>query len=146
MQQILFKRSLYFINQNKKRYCKKYSELVEPNQNLLILFYAFETLAKEEANTKIPAKTIEGLEEKYKDLIWKMVRFGEHTTFFFYTQSQLKSALKTGKTAALKEEYFEQLKHFDEFNYFNLANFNAVFDSKESFDKNYDGSWRAYYS
>lgn len=127
---------------------KKYKKLVEPllNQNILVLFYAFEPLAKEEANTKIPSKTIQAFKEKHKDVLWEVSRFGEHTSFFFNTQPELNRARKSGKTNELKEEYFKQLKHFDEFSYFNLANFNAVFDSKESFDKNYNGSWRAYYS
>lgn len=132
----------------KNEISKKYEELVHPlfGQNILVLFYAFESLAKEEANTKIPPKTIQALKENHKDLIWEISRFGEHTSFFFHTQSQLNHARKSEKANEIKEEYFEQLKHFDEFNYFTLANFNAVFDSKESFDKNYNGSWRAYYS
>lgn len=130
------------------RIVKKYNELFNPNdsQSILVLFYAFEPLAKEEANTKISLKMIATIKEKYNNVLWEITRFGEHVTFFFYTGVHLKEANESGLTTTLKLEYFETLKHFDEFNYFNLTNFNAVFDSKENFDKHYNSSWRAYYS
>lgn len=127
---------------------KKYKETfyLTNSQPVLVLFYAFEPLAKEEANTKISLKTITSIEENYKNVLWKIARFGEHVTFFFYTNTQLKKAKQSGLTVQLKQEYLEVLKHCDEFNYFTLSNFNAVFDSKENFDKNYNGNWRAYYN
>jgi len=127
---------------------KKYKETfqIENLQPILVLFYAFEPLAKEEANNKISLTTITSIEEKYKNVLWKIARFGEHVTFFFYTNTESKKAKHSGLTAQLKQEYFDILKHFDEFDYFTLCNFNAVFDSKENFDKNYNGNWRAYYS
>ena len=115
-------------------------------QSVLVLFYAFEPLAKEAANAKISLKTITSIEEKSKGLLWKIARFGEHVTFFFNTNVQLKKAKQSGLTVQLKQEYFEILKHFDEFGYFTLGNFNTVFDSKENFHENYSSSWRAYYS
>jgi len=127
---------------------KKYEESfhLSNSQPVLVLFYAFEPLAKEEANTKISLATTTSIEEKYKNVLWKIARFGEHVTFFFYKNSELKKAKQSGLTVQLKQEYFEILKHFDEFDYFTLSNFNAVFDSKENFDKNYNSNWRAYYS
>ena len=127
---------------------KKYKEVfhIANIQSVLVLFYAFEPLAKQEANTKISLATTTSIEEKYKIVLWKIARFGEHVTFFFYTNSQLKKAKQSGLTVQLKQEYFEILKHFDEFDYFTLSNFNAVFDSKDNFDKNYNGNWRAYYN
>ena len=127
---------------------KKYKETFQLAylKPILVLFYAFEPLAKEEANTKISLKTITSIEEKYKNVLWKIARFGEHVTFFLNTNVQLKKAKQSGLTVQLKQEYLEVLKHYDEFNYFTLSNFNAVFDSKENFDKNYNGNWRAYYN
>lgn len=121
---------------------KKYKETFQlsHSQPVLVLFYAFEPLAKEEANTKIPLTTITLIEEKYKNVLWKIARFGEHVTFFFYTNAELEKAKQSGLIVQLKQEYFEILKHFDEFDYFTLINFNAVFDSKENFDKNYNSN------
>ena len=127
---------------------KKYRELFQiiPSQPILVLFYAFEPLAKEEVNTSIPLKTIILLKEKYKDILWEIARFGQHVTFFFYTKAQLEDAQRDGLTAKLKQAYFEILKKDNELNYFTLTNLNAIFDSKENFDKNYDSNWRAYYN
>lgn len=127
---------------------KKYKELFQIThpQPVLVLFYAFEPLAKEEANTNIPLKTITSLKEKFEDTIWLISRFGQHTIFFFYTKTQLKKAQKSGFVEKLKEAYFECLKPHDKFNYFTMNNLNTVFDSKENFDKIYQGNWRAYYN
>lgn len=64
---------------------KKYKEIFyEVNsQPILVLFYAFEPLAKEEANTKFSLKTTTSLKEKYKDILWEIAKFGQHVTFFF---------------------------------------------------------------
>lgn len=47
---------------------KKYKETfhLTNSQPVLVLFYAFEPLAKEEANTKISLKTITSIEEKHE--------------------------------------------------------------------------------
>lgn len=127
---------------------KKYKEMFQITNShpLLVLFYAFEPLAKEEANTNISPETITFFKEKYKDMLWQISRFGQHTTFFFYTKTQLKKAQKSGLVEKIKQAYFEVLKQHDEFHYFTINNFNAVFDSKENFDKTYQGNWRAYYN
>lgn len=139
-----FTTSRYIVKAIDKKY-KKLFQIMDP-QPILILFYAFEPLAKEEANTSIPLKKITSLKEKYKNTVWEIARFGQHVTFFFYTKTQLKDAQRDGLTLNLKQAYFEILRKNDELNYFTLANLNAIFDSKENFDKNYNGNWRAYYS
>ncbi|TDG37220.1 hypothetical protein EZJ43_03620 [Pedobacter changchengzhani] len=131
----------------KNKIIKKYEELFKPSfSSILLLIYAFEPLAREEANTKIPLKKIEAFKEKYKDLLWEIARYGEHVTFFFYTATQMKQQSKSGLTKLFKQEYFNILKPLDQFNYFTIDNFNSVFDSKENFDKKYNGNWRVYYN
>ena len=139
-----FTTSKYIVKTIEKKY-KELFQIMHP-QPVLVLFYAFEPLAKEEVNTSVPQETIMSLKEKYKNTVWEIARFGQHVTFFFYTKAQLKGAQRDGLTINLKQAYFEILRENDELNYFTLANLNAIFDSKENFDKNYDGNWRAYYS
>ena len=144
-----FSKDKFTIDAHKKsKISKKYKELFSTDTypNILLLIYAFEPLAKEEANTKIPLKTIELFKVKYEDLIWEISRFGENVTFFFYTEAQLKERIKSPFLDQLKKEYFEILKPFDTFAYFTYDNFNAVFYSKENFEKKYGGSWRNYYN
>jgi hypothetical protein len=144
----LLKRTFGFSPQKQSAVAKKYLELMDekPNKDILVLFYAFEPLAKEQANNKVPQKFIAGLKEKYKEQLWEIARYGEHTTFFFYTDEQLKRAKASNLLFSIKQEYYQTLKKFDEFGYFQLETFNTVFDSKENFDTHYNGNWRAYYN
>lgn len=119
---------------------------VEDMDSILILFYAFEPLAREEAVTSMPLKVKNTFKEKHKADLWEVAVFGEYVTFFFFTHEDLKKAEQKKQTAIIKQEYYNLLKPYDEFNYFNPANFNAVFDSKENFDQHYDSNWRWYYS
>lgn len=143
-----FNKDVFSISRYKKsKIVKKYQQLLNPNHpQILLLIYAFEPLAKEEANTKIPLKTISAFIEKHKDLLWEVSRFGEYATFFLHTEAQLKISEKSGALDQLKQEYFELLKQYDELAYYTVANFNAIFDSKQNFDDKYDSSWRAYYN
>lgn len=114
--------------------------------SILILFYAFEPLAREEAVTSMPLKVRNAFKEKHKEDVWEVAVFGEHVTFFFFTNEDLKKAKQEKQTVLIKQEYYNLLKPYDQFNYFNFENFNAVFDSKENFDQHYDSNWRWYYS
>jgi hypothetical protein len=44
-----------------------------------------------------------------------------------------------------ENKYFEILKEYDEFNYFNIEHFSIYLDSKENFDNNYESNWFYYY-
>jgi hypothetical protein len=141
------KRTFGFSPQKQLAIAKKYQELKvdKSNKHILVLFYAFEPLAKEQANNKVPQKFLSALKEKHRDELWEIVKFGEHTTFFFYTDEQLKKAKSNNQVLSIKKEYYRTLKKFDEFGYFQLKTFNALFDSKENFDTHYNSNWRAYY-
>jgi hypothetical protein len=127
---------------------KKYQDLFQDEalESTLVLFYAFEPLAREEAVTSIPLKERDAFKERHSGSLWKVVAFGQYVTFFFYTNEELKKAEQQKQTIAIKEEYYSLVKPFDKFGYFTLENFNAIFDSKENFDQNYDSNWRWYYS
>jgi hypothetical protein len=141
------KRTFGFSPQKQSSIAKKYHELMseEVEKDILVLFSAFEPLAKERANDKLPQKFISALKEKHKDELWEIVKYGEHTTFFFYTDAQLRKAKSNNKALSIKKEYYQKLKKFDEFDYFQPETFHAVFDSKENFDAHYNSNWRAYY-
>jgi hypothetical protein len=57
--------------------------------------------------------------------------------------------LKRYENSPLKKEwadkYFEILNVYDKFGYFKRDTFEIDLDSKENFDKNYNGSWWYYY-
>jgi len=113
--------------------------------NLFIVFSDFESIAKQEATSKIPTQMIEELEEELnlKDL-WKIFKFWYIPTFFFYKDNQIEEYSKNGIEKYLANCYFDLLKEFDEFDYIKREDFKIKLDSKENFDKNYNGSWFAY--
>ena len=53
--------------------------------------------------------------------------------------------IQNGINDILTEKYFNLLKDYDEFNYFERDSFMIYFDSKENFDKNFKSNW-FYYS
>jgi len=131
-----------------KTIAKKYHELFKNASvdSILVLIYAFEPLAREEAVTSMPAKIRDSFKDRYKDMLWEIAVFGEYVTFFFFSNEQLKNAQQHGTTSSIKEEFYALLKPYDRLNYLRLENFTAIFDSKENFDQNYDSNWRWYYS
>lgn len=127
---------------------KKYQDLFQDGalNSILVLFYAFEPLAREEAVTNIPIKVRNAFKERHSESLWEVVVFGEHVTFFFFTNEELNKAEQQKQTIVIKAEYYALLKPFDKFGYITLDNFKVIFDSKENFDNNYNSNWRWYYS
>lgn len=115
-------------------------------KNLLVIFSAFEPIAREEANKNIPENKIEDLQSEIALVdLWKIYRQFELTTFFFYTDTQLKKYSSDGTTNFLKSKYYDLLKQYDEFDYIKPDTYFIKFDTKENFDNNYQSSW-FYYS
>lgn len=116
-------------------------------KNLLIIFSSFKPIAKAEANAAIPQSEIDILKTAFNNpAIWEISRFGSRVTIFFLTQPQANAAVTTGYVDVLADKYFDQLKRYDEFDYFDRRTFSISVDSKESFEKNYQSSWSYYYS
>ena len=62
-----------------------------------------------------------------------------------YTEKELEVKRQSKEITALREEYLEQLKEYDEFNVVKSEEFILRFDSKENFDNNYESNWYYYY-
>ncbi|MEP2650692.1 MAG: hypothetical protein ABJH06_01740 [Paraglaciecola sp.] len=114
-------------------------------ETLFVVFSAFAPIAREEANAKIRDKDIEQLViELDNEELWKIRPSFGGVTFFFYTEEQAKMARSSDLLNKYSNEFFKLIKKYDEFDYLNKEQFVASFDSKEYFDKNYNGSWFAY--
>ncbi|HEY5823819.1 MAG TPA: hypothetical protein VIT44_05625 [Cyclobacteriaceae bacterium] len=113
--------------------------------NILIVFSAFEPVARLEANLKIPQEKVKELQ---KDLdnpdLWKISSFGA-TTFFLFTDNQVRKYEGSKIKKDWTDKYFELLERYDEFKYFKRKDFSIHLDSKENFDKNYESNWYYYY-
>jgi hypothetical protein len=119
------------------KYCTK---------DLLVVFNSFEPIAREEANNRVPIEKVEVFKQNlYNKDLWKISKFFDSTTFFFYTDEQVKEYRNNGTVNTYREAYFDLLKPYDEFDYIKKESFCINVDSKENFDRNYKSTWFNYY-
>lgn len=115
-------------------------------KGILVIFTSFEPIAMDEANEAIPKAEIEELKtELHAPEIWEISRFGSRTTAFFFTDQQAEKAKGDDLLENLTSRYYELLKNYDEFGYYDRGSFTLDIDSKENFDKNFESSWFYYY-
>jgi len=115
------------------------------NRDIWVTFRDFETEAKQDILESIPVSEIEALEEKHKDKnIWKIAKY-LYISVFVYTEEQRKAAIIDGTEKLLRDELFALVKKYDKFNYFTPENFIFYLDSKEVFDRDFEGNWWYYY-
>jgi hypothetical protein len=113
---------------------------------LFVIFSSFERAARIRATENITEGEIEGLKSKVaKKTIWEISKFGDSITFFYYTERQIKTNEASGLNKVLVKEYLKILQRHDKHGYFKYSNPPVYFDSKENFDKSYNGSWFYYY-
>lgn len=125
---------------------KKSNTLKYKTENIWIIYGAFEPIAKIEATQNISQDDIIKLKEKLNNKdIWKISNALSRTTFFLYTDKQLKKYKNSKELKKWEDNYFELLKLYDEFGYFKRDDFKIYLDSKENFDANYQSNWYYYY-
>ncbi|WP_143956018.1 hypothetical protein [Robertkochia solimangrovi] len=113
---------------------------------LQVEFTAFKPIARISINEQITSDEIESLQKEIDNpVIWKISRGPSGTTFFLYTDDQVRRFMFTKSHMKWTDMYFELLKKYDEFNYFERDNFVIYLDSKENFENNFHGNWFFYY-
>ncbi|MBP8115080.1 MAG: hypothetical protein KAY50_06975 [Chitinophagaceae bacterium] len=111
-------------------------------EKLLVIFDEFEPVAREEVNAKIPQTEIDRLKQEIASKnVWEIYREFATTTYFFYTDKQIEDYITDGTTQIMTQQYFDILKKYDEFDYIKPDTYFLTFDSKENFDKNFEGNW-----
>jgi len=132
---------------------RRFSKIVAERQDdrfntdgLLVIFAAFEPVARVEANESVTEAELESLKLRLnnKDL-WKISRLFGGVTFFFFTDAQVKKYEAAGLRERYAQEYAPLVEPHDEFGYISKRNVAVYFDSKENFDANYSGNWYHYY-
>ncbi len=131
---------------------KKFTEIVQRSnlieftlEKLFVVFSAFEPIAIEEIHSSLSETTLGELRKKLKDFqLWKIRPSFGSVTFFFETESQIKSLNKKEAKQQLSKKYMKLVKPFDEFGYLNEDKLIVHIDSKEHFDTAYKGSWFNY--
>lgn len=127
-------------------FLQKDSDSKYKTNNIWIVFSAFDSIAKAEANSSVPEEKIQELKMSIgnKDL-WEISRAFSGTTFFLHTEKQVEEYSKNGIKEEWTDMYFNLLQQYDEFHYFKKDFYSIHLDSKENFDKNYQGNWFYYY-
>lgn len=111
-----------------------------------VIYSAFKPIARIEANENITVRSIARLKNElnHPDL-WEISRGFSTTTFFVYTDDQVRQYENSEVRRYWADKYFDLLEPHNEFGYFKRDTFNIYIDSKENFDKNYQGNWYYYY-
>ena len=113
---------------------------------LFVIFSAFESVARIEANEKVSDDALEQLKQQIKNPdLWTISRLFDGVTFFFFTDAQVKSYESKGARQQYSKEYARLVAPYDEFGYLAKTGIHVRFDSKENFDTNYKGNWFYYY-
>ena len=113
---------------------------------IFVTFSDFESVAKIEANESISTREVKKLKQEFANGdIWEISKAFAGATIFFYTEAQKKKYEKGDKRKEYSQKYLEILKKHDDFDYYKDKDFLVSFDTKENFDKNYNGSWFYYY-
>lgn len=114
--------------------------------NIWVYYSAFEPIARDEANESVPQDKVMQLKTELncKDL-WEISRCFSLTTFFLYTDEQVKQYENSETRKIWADKYFDLLEPYNEFGYFKRDKFNVYLDSKENFDNNYESNWFYYY-
>jgi hypothetical protein len=114
--------------------------------NIWVYYSAFEPIARDEANEGIPQnKLIQLKSELNCKELWEISRCFSGTTFFLYTDEQVKQYENSETRKIWADKYFDLLEPYNEFGYFKRDKFNVNLDSKENFDNNYQSNWYYYY-
>lgn len=111
---------------------------------LLVIFCAFEPVARLEAIWRVRPEQLVQMQSKLNNpAIWKIRADFGGIGVFFYTDAQLQ-ILADGLTTQCSDALAEIMSAYDEFGYFRRQPGQVTFDSKENFEKNYQGNWFNY--
>lgn len=117
----------------------------QPFPETYVAYCSLESIELKEAIKKAKEEDAAVL-EKYKDQVWTTTFPADlYRYIFYYTDEQLKASVDNGQRAAILNDLLQALKKHDEFGYFGPHSLFVYFDSKESFDRDYDGKWHYYF-
>jgi len=115
-------------------------------KRLLVIFTSLERIARIEANERVTQRDVDRLQAKlHNPALWHISRNYDSVTFFFHTEAQVVAAQNSGLLDLYAQAYAHVVAPYDELSYLRKRGINVYFESKENFEKNYQGSWLHYY-
>jgi hypothetical protein len=112
---------------------------------LLLIFSAFEPVARTEANWLIADSAIQQLKDSLNDRnLWEIRRGFECATFLLHTDSQVKAYEAAGTRDRFMQAWAKLAAPHDKFGYLARRPLSVLLDSKETFDTVYKSNWFYY--
>lgn len=111
-------------------------------EKLFVIFSSFEKPARIQALNAIQESKVEDLARQLG--LWKVHRLFASVTFMFETDEEARAALTNGAADKCRKLLAEALRPHDEFGYLADRPIHTKFDSRETFERDYDGSWFYY--
>ncbi|WP_133259575.1 hypothetical protein [Pseudochryseolinea flava] len=111
----------------------------DPYPEVIIAYRPLEEIEKKIVDEKIKSEC-HAVIRKYGE-VWTM----SDNVIFFYTDQQVMENQINGEAKKLLQEILSIMKKYDEFGYFGTHSLSFRFDSKESFDRDFQGNWYYYW-
>lgn len=118
----------------------------KPFPEIIVGFHSLEEIELKIAKKKVGEK-FQAFHKKYKNHIWLInsMSDNQHPIVFYHTDLQVNENRVNGITQTICDDFLKELKKHDEFNYFGQHSISIRFDSKESFDRDFQSNWHYYF-
>ena len=117
----------------------------EAARRLFVIFHDFEREVRERANRALSETQIKRIASDLRPLnIWKIVPMGPSAVFFFKTDAERDASADNGALEQCRARYNEDLLVHDEFGYFERRAIEVRAESRETFKRDYGGSWQSF--
>lgn len=122
-----------------------YNKTKPTSDGWFVAYTAFAPVALSEAILNVSKRKIQNLKNDFLDVgLWHIKPFFSSAIIMFETEAQKRSAETNGVQQKITEAWKTVIRPFDEFKVLEHVDPPITFDSKETFDRDYDGSWFAY--
>lgn len=120
------------------------SNKVDTN-NLLVVFSAFEPVARSDANWKVTKADLAKLQKELgQPQIWTIYHEWAAAVFFFHTDEQLRLSQGGDLRAMCVAAYNRLASRYDELGILKQRPIDVSFDSRENFERTYESDWFLY--
>ncbi|MEQ9506065.1 MAG: hypothetical protein RLO80_07315 [Hyphomonas sp.] len=122
---------------------------LEPDEQdkTLVIFSEFENAVRAEAAAAITEADVDAIRSAMPGpAVWLVSRIFGCAIVFFETNSEMKSGAGKRAQDAWRTALQSKSRDYDACRYFDADPMQVHFDSRENFEKNYNGNWRAYYN
>lgn len=118
---------------------------VDRSNKWFVAYAVFAPMALEEATNTVPKAALERIRTEFSDAgIWCIERYLGGFTVMFFTEAQRMSAENDKTQNRISETLKDAIRPYDEFDSLQYIEPRITFDSKEVFNRDYDGSWFKY--